>query len=157
MSIKSVLAKLKSKSYIPPGWSFSRWKSAKQQTPQNRFSGSLHERNERYYSQISVQQQQVTGRRHFHNRSGISALERSEILETSTMDAVSKGWRIESKGQFYAVVVEGRSVNHILHLLLTILTSGLWIIVWLLLVVSGGERRRMIYVNEFGYVSFTKA
>ncbi len=73
------------------------------------------------------------------------------------MDAISKGWRIESQGQFHAVIVKGGQVNHILHLLLTILTGGFWIIVWLFLVVFGGNERRMIYVDARGYVSVTKA
>lgn len=71
------------------------------------------------------------------------------------MDAISKGWKIQSQGQFHAVIVEGSGVNHILHLLLTLVT-GVWIVVWFLLAAFGGERRRMIYVNEQGDVSVTK-
>ena len=72
------------------------------------------------------------------------------------MDAVAKGWGIESQGQYHAVIVQGERVNHLLHLILSIITVGLWIIVWLILVVSGGQERRMIYVDEQGEVSVTE-
>ena len=96
-------------------------------------------------------------RQHSPNSSLSNDHRRQEILEQSVMDAISKGWKIESQGKYHAVIVEGGSVNHLLHLILSILTSGIWIIVWFLLVVFGGQRRRMIYVNEQGYISVTKA
>ena len=71
------------------------------------------------------------------------------------MDAVAKGWGIESQGQYYAVIVQGERVNHLLHLILSIITVGLWIIVWLI-VISGGQERMMIYVDEQGEVSVTE-
>ena len=72
------------------------------------------------------------------------------------MDAVAKGRGIESQGQYHAVIVQGERVNHLLHLILSIITVGLWIIVWLILVVSGGQERRMIYIDEQGEVSVTE-
>lgn len=71
------------------------------------------------------------------------------------MDAVAKGWGIESQGQYHAVIVQGERVNHLLHLILSIITVGLWIIVWLI-VISGGQERMMIYVDEQGEVSVTE-
>ena len=73
------------------------------------------------------------------------------------MDAISKGWSIESQGQYYAVMVEGERVNHLLHLILSIITVGLWLIVWFILATSGGQQRMMIYVDEQGEVSVTEA
>ena len=81
---------------------------------------------------------------------------RRKILETNVMDAVAKGWSIESQGQYHAVIVQGERVNHLLHLILSIITVGLWIIVWLILVISGGQERMMIYVDEQGEVSVTE-
>ena len=81
---------------------------------------------------------------------------RIKILETNVMDAVAKGWGIESQGQYHAVIVQGERVNHLLHLILSIITVGLWIIVWLILVISGGQERMMIYVDEQGEVSVTE-
>ena len=81
--------------------------------------------------------------------------QRATILEASVIDAISKGWRVEAQGKFHAVIVEGGKVNHILHLLLSLITVGLWLLIWLILAVSGGERRLLIYVSEQGDVSVT--
>lgn len=78
--------------------------------------------------------------------------ERRAILAQQIQMAVARGGRVESQGDSMAVVVYGKPVNHILHLLLTILTAGFWIIVWIILVVSGGEKRWMITVDESGNV-----
>ena len=67
---------------------------------------------------------------------------------------VGHGWRVESApmpGQ--VVVVSGRPVNHILHLLLTVLTMGLWGLVWLLLTLSPSESRAVLTVQPDGSVT----
>jgi len=60
--------------------------------------------------------------------------------------------RVESQTDYQAVVVKGKKTNHILHLILTIVTFGLWAIVWLLVYAFGGEHRWMVSVNEYGQV-----
>ncbi len=45
-------------------------------------------------------------------------------------------------------LVHGRPVNHILHLLLSVFTVGLWLVVWLILTVTGGEERVLVQVDE---------
>ena len=45
-------------------------------------------------------------------------------------------------------MVKGHRVNHVLHLILTLVTLGLWGGVWLLLAIFKGERRRYIGVGE---------
>lgn len=39
------------------------------------------------------------------------------------------------------VKIEGQSPNHILHLLLSIITGGLWLIVWIILCCLSGKYR----------------
>ena len=56
---------------------------------------------------------------------------------------LASGWRIESETSTHVVLVKGHRVNHILHLLLTLVT-GVWVFVWIALAISGGERRRMV-------------
>jgi hypothetical protein len=65
---------------------------------------------------------------------------------------LTNGGRIESQTGDTAVLIRGGRVNHILHLLLTIVTLGLWSLVWLLLSLTGGEKRRIIHVDEYGNV-----
>lgn len=63
-----------------------------------------------------------------------------------------QGGRVESQTDFQAVVVTGKKVNHVLHLILTLVTFGLWAIVWLGLAVFGGESRHMVSVDVYGQV-----
>lgn len=57
---------------------------------------------------------------------------------------VSTGWRIESQTPIQAVMVRGRRPNHVLHLLLTIVTMGLWLPVWLVLALTSKEQRAVL-------------
>lgn len=50
-------------------------------------------------------------------------------------------------------MVKGHRLNHVLHLLLSIVTLGLWLIVWILLASFGGETRWLVKVDEYGNVS----
>lgn len=53
-----------------------------------------------------------------------------------------------------AVMARGRRPNHVLHLVLSVLTLGVWaVLVWLPLGVLGGERRFVLTVDEFGRVT----
>ena len=54
-------------------------------------------------------------------------------------------------------MVRGNRVNHVLHLLLTVITLGWWAIAWILIAVFGGEKRQMVNIDEFGNVSMQKA
>ena len=64
--------------------------------------------------------------------------------------------RVESQTDFYAVIVKGKQINHVLHLLLTLFTIGIWVIVWIIMAASGGETRYMISVDEYGNVSTSR-
>jgi hypothetical protein len=57
---------------------------------------------------------------------------------------------VESQTDTYAIVVGGKPVNHILHLILTLLTLGVWVFVWIAMVIFGGETRYKISVDEYG-------
>ncbi len=80
----------------------------------------------------------------------ITDAERRDRLMVAVESRVLQGYRVESQTDFQAVLVRGRRVNHILHLLLSIFTCGLWIIVWLALGLFGGEKRDVVRVDEQG-------
>ncbi len=69
-------------------------------------------------------------------------------------NCVAGGARIESQTQDQAVVVYGKPVNHVLHLILTLVTCGLWAIVWVIMALAGGEKRQVIRVDPYGNVMF---
>ena len=83
--------------------------------------------------------------------------ERKKILERQITLMMTEGYRIESQSDFRAAMIKGSKVNHILHLLLSVFTAGLWLLVWLLVAIFGGEERKVITVNEFGTVSVLDA
>lgn len=57
---------------------------------------------------------------------------------------ISKGWRIESESAGVTTLAKGHPTNHVLHLLLSIITVGIWIPVWILVAVLGGEKRKVV-------------
>ena len=85
--------------------------------------------------------------------------ERKEALARSIAGQIAGGGRVESQSDFQAVVVKGKPVNHVLHLILTLISFPVlfaWAIVWLILVITGGEKRQMINVDEWGNVNVAK-
>ena len=70
-----------------------------------------------------------------------SGLSREEILDQQIASYLTKGWRIESRTDHSAVMLKGKRVNHLLHLILTLCTLGLWAIVWLIVAIAAGEKR----------------
>jgi hypothetical protein len=68
---------------------------------------------------------------------------------------VTRG-RVESVTPYSAVVVHGQRVNHVLHLLISIFLCGLWLPVWLVVAVTGGERRTVMAVDHYGNVTTSR-
>lgn len=81
-----------------------------------------------------------------------SADERKAMLARQIQMAAANGRRVESQSDFQAVMVVGKPVNHVLHAILTIFTCLLWGIVWLIVGLTGGEKRELLVVDEFGNV-----
>lgn len=83
----------------------------------------------------------------------MSDVERKARLAQHVAGAAHGGWRVESQTDFQAVLVQGHRPNHLLHLILSVLTVGLWLIVWAILAIIGGEKRRVLRVDEAGNVT----
>lgn len=75
---------------------------------------------------------------------------RKAILAREVAAEIRKGWRVESQTEFQAVLVKGHRPNHLLHLLLSVFTIGLWLIGWLLVAVFAGEKRQVLEVDVYG-------
>lgn len=73
-------------------------------------------------------------------------------LAVKIQEHVMRGGRIESQGDDLAVVVYGKRPNHVLHLLLTVFTLGLWLPVWAIIDSTQRERRVILTVDESGHV-----
>ncbi len=81
--------------------------------------------------------------------------ERRTALDARVARELSDGGTLESQSGFTAVVVKGRRVNHVLHAILSLLTAGIWLIVWLLLVLTNKRQRVVLLVNEDGGIETT--
>ena len=73
-------------------------------------------------------------------------------LATAVAEYTRRGWRAESYGPNQVTMVRGRRANHILHLLLSVLTLGLWLLVWLIVGLSSKEVRTVLAVDRWGRV-----
>ncbi len=82
--------------------------------------------------------------------------ERKQLLARTLQTEVAQGARIESQSDYQAVTVKGHRINNTLHLILTIVTFGLWGIVWIVLAFTGGEKRSMVTVDDYGNVMVQK-
>jgi hypothetical protein len=82
---------------------------------------------------------------------------RREALANAVAREVGGGWHVESQTDYQAVLVRpGTKVNHILHLLLTLITLGVWAIVWIFLAITHKrEHHKVVQVDGFGNVSVT--
>jgi hypothetical protein len=76
--------------------------------------------------------------------------ERSEILNRAILEYTAKRWRVVSQSPTQAQLARGKNTNHVLHLLLTLITLGVWLVVWIPLMIFGGEERKLLSVNEYG-------
>ena len=69
---------------------------------------------------------------------------REESIDHQIASYLAQGWRLESRTAYSANMVKGKRVNHVLHLLLSVVTLGLWLPVWLVVALVGGGRREHI-------------
>ncbi len=76
--------------------------------------------------------------------------QRKAILDRQIDSMFAAGYRINSRTDTSAVMVRGKKINHLLHFLIGVFTSGLWWIVWLILALRGGEKETRIWVDEHG-------
>jgi hypothetical protein len=78
--------------------------------------------------------------------------QRKEALAHAVANEVRGGFNVQSQSDYQAVMIRpGQRTNHILHLILTIITGGLWLFVWVILALTHKkERREVIHVDEFG-------
>jgi hypothetical protein len=75
---------------------------------------------------------------------------RRELLDAAVVRAVAKGAHVEWQSGSRAVVVFGGNINHLVHAVIALLTAGLWLIGWIIIMVRNRERRVVLEVDRFG-------
>lgn len=81
--------------------------------------------------------------------------QRKQALAAAVSREIGGGWNVQSQTDYQAVLVRpGTKVNHILHLILTILTLGVWLLVWIpLSIMRKREKHKVVTVDGFGNVT----
>ena len=74
--------------------------------------------------------------------------ERREALDAAVRRALEKGARLESRTDYSAVLVVTNKPNHMLHLVLSVVTLGIWLLTWLLIARRGDQARIQVSVDE---------
>jgi hypothetical protein len=82
----------------------------------------------------------------------LSLDERRSILQGVLRSDTQNGWQVISQTDTTAQLKKGKHTSHLLHLILTIVTLGLWLLVWIPLAIFGGEKQRYVQVDEWGNV-----
>lgn len=76
------------------------------------------------------------------------------ILTREINARLMRGWELVNRDDSNASAILGRpgkSVNHILHLILSLLTFGVWLFVWVLLAIFQTREKRMsIWIDPHG-------
>jgi hypothetical protein len=72
------------------------------------------------------------------------------VIDHAVRQEIARGGRVESQSASSATVAYGKPVNHVLHLLLTILTCFLWSPVWALVTVANRPYRVLLSVAPDG-------
>ena len=91
------------------------------------------------------------------NKLKISADERKQILNENIILNQTGDKRLESSDGFQAVFVTQKKTNHILHLILSLVTGGLWLPLWILLALTRTKKREVLRVDEYGTASLEPA
>lgn len=79
--------------------------------------------------------------------------QRKAALAQMIANTSAQGYRVESQQDYQAVLVKGKPINHALHIIVSILTAGIWLIGYAIIAVTGGEKREITQVDEWGNVS----
>ncbi len=79
---------------------------------------------------------------------------RIAILTQEINARLMRGWLLVNRDDSNASAILGRpgkGVNHILHLLLSLFTFGLWIFIWFLVTIFQiREKRVLLWIDPFG-------
>lgn len=83
----------------------------------------------------------------------MSSAQRSARLDEVVDQWMAHGGQVESRTPFQAAMLFGSDSNNLIHLIMTLVTCGFWIIVWIIVASSNSRvQRRILKVDQFGIV-----
>lgn len=78
---------------------------------------------------------------------------RRALANAVASECARGGWRVESQTEVNAVLAKGRRTSHGLHLVLSILTAGVWLLVWPVVSYLNREQRMILNVDQYGNIT----
>ena len=79
--------------------------------------------------------------------------ETKKRLAQVVADEVSlNGWRVAMQHEDRVVLEKGKPINHLLHVILDVITGGVWLLVHVPLWAINRRQVKVITVDEFGNV-----
>ena len=82
----------------------------------------------------------------------VSDNEKANKLANAVANEVASGWRVESQTSVQAILVKGKEINHILQIILSVITLGFWLLVYVPLWAINRRRTKIVRVDDFGNV-----
>ena len=80
--------------------------------------------------------------------------EKANKLAMAISTEVSKGWRVESQSAVQAILVKGKNINHTLQIFLTVITLGVWLVVYVPIYFTNRRQTKIVRVDDFGNTLF---
>jgi cytochrome b len=82
--------------------------------------------------------------------------DRQAILASEVARQVATGARVQVQTDYMATIVRGRRPNHLLHVILSIVTFGVWfLLVYIPVLIFAGEKWSTVTVDEYGNLHVT--
>lgn len=80
------------------------------------------------------------------------AVDRTAILQAVLVQYTGSNVQVVAQSPYSATLVNRANPQHVLHLILTLLTCGLWLLVWLIVAASTHDTTMRVFVDEQGKV-----
>jgi hypothetical protein len=80
--------------------------------------------------------------------------ERKDLLQNYIVKMAAQGWRTEAQSEFSATISLGIKTAHVLHFILSVISFGFWLFIWIILVLSrlNKRRRQFLKIDKFGNI-----
>jgi hypothetical protein len=78
------------------------------------------------------------------------------ICAQAVSNEVRNGWRIESQTDYNAYLVRGQRTSHGLHIFVSVITLGLWLPVYAVMLYANRTQRLTINVDDWGNTNFQR-
>lgn len=86
----------------------------------------------------------------------LSPEERKATLAHAVAAQVRDGWHVQSQTDYQAVFGKGKNTSHGVHIFASIITLGLWLPVWAVMVYVNRDQHRVVNVDPYGNVNVEK-